>query len=240
VRFLTEINGLHAYSEQSQSRVEVRSVTRQSLAITVLLVLVVACGQPSVASQSPAATVTTPTPSLSASPTMSPADAAELAKLEARPLKQPLLRSGQACHKDTLDPSTNLWGSGPFYLMGGSGTATSWGDFFDVSGMSKPGLSGPLLVRARDLKAPNHPVVFVGPYATGAVYATDPSFGNLYVDLALDVAHPTGATYLVNGTKYDAWYWRQGIANGWTGCISFQVDGPSFTEVVLVNVSPTA
>jgi hypothetical protein len=215
-------------------------VTRHSAAITVLLVVVVACGPPSVASQSPAPTVATTTPSPSASPTMSPTDAAELAKLEARPMKQPLLGSGQACHKDTLDPSTNLWGSGPVYLMGGPGTATSWGDFFDVSGMTKPGLAGPVLMRARDLKARNHPVVFVGPYAAGAVYGTDPSFGNLYVDLALDVAHPTGATYFVNGTPYNAWYWRQGIANGWTGCISFQFDGPSFTEVVPVNVPPTA
>ncbi|HXC75491.1 MAG TPA: hypothetical protein VNU19_00410 [Candidatus Acidoferrum sp.] len=210
---------------------------RHSVAITLFAVVVVACGQPSVASQSPTTTVTNPTPS--AAPTMSPADAAELAKLEARPLRQPLLRSGQACYKDTLDPSTNLWGGGPVYLMGGPGKATSWGDFFDVSGITKPGLTGPVLMRARDIKAPNHPVVYVGPYATGLVYATDPSLGKVYVDLVLDVAHPTGATYRINGTNYDLWQWRQGIAKGWTGCISFQVDGPSFTEVVPVNVTPT-
>jgi hypothetical protein len=206
--------------------------------MAVLVVVVIACGQPSGASQSPATKVAFPTPTPSAPPTMNAVDASELAKLEVRPFKQPLLRSGQACHKDTLDPSTNLWGSGPVYLMGGVRTVTSWGDFFDVSAMSKPGLAGPVLLRARDLKAPNHPVVFVGPYATGAVYATDPSIGNLYIDLALDVAHPTGATYLVNGIKYDAWYWRQGIAIGWTGCVSFQLDGPSFSEVVPVNVNP--
>jgi hypothetical protein len=63
--------------------------------------------------------------------------------------------------------------------------------------------------------------------------------GKLYVNLAFDTAHPPSATYPVGGTNYVLWQWRQGIAKGWTGCISFQVDGPSFTEVIAVNV-PTA
>lgn len=203
----------------------------------VLLVLVtLACGQQSGASQSPTVPQASPTPSATASPAMSPADAAELAKLEARPMRVPLLRAGQACHKDTLNPLTNLWGAAPVYLVGGPHTHTSWGDFYDVSAMTKPGLVGPVLLRGRDLKVPNHPVVFLGPYATGKVFDTEPTFGPLYPNLAFDTAHPPRLTYDVNGTNYIEWGWRQGIASGWTGCISFQVDGPSFTEVIAVNV----
>jgi hypothetical protein len=51
-----------------------------------------------VASHSPTMLRASPTPTASTSPTMSPADAAELAKLEARPMRVPLLRAGQACH----------------------------------------------------------------------------------------------------------------------------------------------
>jgi hypothetical protein len=180
--------------------------------------------------------VATPSASPSASPTMTPADAAELVKLEARPMKAPLLRAGQPCHKDTMNPDTNLWGIAPVYVMGGVHTHTAWGDFYDVSAMTKPGLVGPVLLRGRDLKVPNHPVVFIGPYATGKVFATEPTFGPLYTDLAFDTAHPPSQTYLVNGTNYVEWVWRQGIASGWTGCISFQVDGPTFSEVIAVNV----
>jgi len=45
------------------------------------------------------------------------------------------------------NPSTNRWGNAPVYVMGGVHTHTSWGDFYDVSGMTKPGLAGPILVR---------------------------------------------------------------------------------------------
>jgi hypothetical protein len=135
-----------------------------------------------------------------------------------------------------IDPSTGLWGAAPVYVAGGVHTHTSWGDFYDVSGMTKPGLAGPILLRGRDLKAASHPIVFIGPYATGRVFASEPTFGPLYVDLAFDTAHPPIATYPVDGTNYVLWTWRQGIATGWTGCISFQVDGPSFTEIIAVNV----
>jgi hypothetical protein len=203
----------------------------------VLLVLVtLACGQQSVASQSPTVPKASPTPSATASPAMGAADMAELAKLEARPMRVPLLRAGQACHKDTMNTFTNLWGVAPVYVMGGPHTHTSWGDFYDVSAFTKPGLVGPVLLRGRDLKVPNHPIVFIGPYATGKVFDTEPTFGPLYTDLAFDTAHPPSLTYDVNGTNYIEWEWRQGIASGWTGCISFQVDGPSFTEVIAVNV----
>jgi len=83
---------------------------------------------------------------------------------------------------------------------------------------------------------PNHPIVFIGPYATGSVFATEPTFGSLYVDLAFDTAHPPSTTYSIDGTSYVQWFWRQGVATGWTGCISVQVDGPSFTEVTAIDV----
>lgn len=102
--------------------------------------------------------------------------------------------------------------------------------------MTQPGLAGPVLLRGRDLKAANHAIVFIGPYATGHVFAIEPSYGPLYVDLAFDTAHPPSNTYPVGGGSYVQWFWRQGVASGWTGCISFQVAGPSFTEVIAINV----
>jgi hypothetical protein len=159
---------------------------------------------------------------------MSAADKAQLARLEARPLKLPALLKGGQCPADRADPTTGLYGADPVYAAGGQHSTTSFGDYFDVSAMTKPGLVGPVLLRGRDLQTPDHPLVFVGPYAIGPVYGTDPNYGEQYTELALDVAHPTKATYLVKDANYHQWFWRQGIATGWN-CVGFQFDGPTFS-----------
>jgi hypothetical protein len=206
------------------------------LNLQALVVLVaVSCGQPSASSQTPTATQPTPTPS--ASPTMTSADMAQLVQLEARPLKLPALRPGAACPPDGTNASTGLFGNGPVYAQGGPHTANAYGDYYDVSAMTPPGIRGPILARGRDLKVSNHPIVFLGPYAVGNVYGTDPDLGAQYLYLALDTAHPpVNAPYPINGTDYVQWFWRQGIAKGWTGCVGFQFDGPTFTEVFIANV----
>ncbi len=134
-----------------------------------LVVVVVSCGE------SPAAA--RPTPSPSPSPTMTAADKAEVAQLEARPLKLPTLLPGGVCRADESDSSTGLYGADPVYAMGGPHSSTMFGDYFDVSAMTKPGLVGPVLLRGRDLKVADHPLVFIGPYGFGAVYGTDPVNG---------------------------------------------------------------
>jgi hypothetical protein len=201
------------------------------LALQVLLVVaVVGCGGSSTAAHSTAA----PSPS----PTMTTADRATLTTLEARPLKLPALLAGGICAPDGMNASTSLFGADPVYVEGGPHTASSFGDYFDVSAKTKPGLAGPVLVRGQDLKVANHPIVFIGPYGAGAVYGTDPKNGTQYVELALDTAHPPQVTYNINGTAYVEWDWRQGIATGWSGCVGFQIDGPGFTEDINVNQPP--
>ena len=167
---------------------------------------------------------------------MTAADKAELAQLEARPLKLPALLKDGVCPPDGTDPTTGLYGTDPVYAAGGPHSATSFGDYFDVSGITKPGLVGPVLLRGRDLKVADHPLVFLGPWAVGAVYGTDGTFGPQYTELALDTAHPPAATYFVKDANYVQWFWRQGIAKGWSGCVGFQFDGPTFSDDFLANV----
>jgi len=201
------------------------------LALQGLLVMViVGCGA------SPAAA--SPTPSPSPSPTISAADKVELTQLEARPLRLPTLLPDGGCRPSDLDSATGLFGTDPVYAMGGPHSSTTFGDYFDVSAMTKPGLVGPVLLRGRDLKVANHPIVFTGPYGFGAVYGTDPVNGTQYTELVLDTAHPTKATYFVKDAEYVQWFWRQGIAKGWSYCVGFQIDGPTFSEVFNANVPP--
>jgi hypothetical protein len=202
-----------------------------NLALQVLLVAVVVnCGGTSVAATHP--------PSPSPSPTMTVADKAMLAQLEARPLVLPPLLKGGACPPDGLDTATGLYGADPVYAAGGPHSATPFGDYFDVSAITKPGLLGPVLLRGQDLKVPGHPLVFLGPWAVGPVYGTDPTFGAQYTELALDTAHPPTSTYFVKDSNYVQWFWRQGIATGWSGCVGFQFDGPAFSAHFVSNTHP--
>jgi hypothetical protein len=170
------------------------------------------------------------------SPTMTAADKAQLAQLETRPLKLPALLKDGSCQPDSQDLSIGLWGADPVFVAGGPQTSTPFGDYFDVSAETKPGLTGPVLLRGRDLKVANHPIVFVGARGVGPVYGSDPVNGTQYTELVLDTTHAAAPTYLINGTKYVEWDWRQGVAKGWTGCVGFQIDGPTFSEDINVNV----
>ncbi len=204
-------------------------------ALVILLVMAAACGTSSVAAR----------PSPSPSPSLSAADQVVLTQLEGRPLTFPKLLAGGKCPRDGVSPTTGLYGQDPAYAQGGPHTASSFGDYFDVSAATKPGLAGPLLLRGSDLKVANHPVVFLnsinsthGVYAIGSVFGTDPSFGPQYTDLAIDTRVPNTNAVPVNGASYVEWFWRQGIARGWSYCVGFQIDGPTFSEDFVANVPP--
>jgi hypothetical protein len=217
-----------------QINLEVKSLAPRA-ALVILAVMAAACGSSSVASR----------PSPSPSPTLSAADQAALTQLEARPLKLPTLLAGGKCRPDGVSPTTGLYGQDPAYAQGGPHTASSFGDYFDVSAVTKPGLVGPLLLRGADLKVANHPVVFLnstkssqGVYAIGSVYGTDPSFGAQYTDLAIDTSVQNPTALPVNGASYVEWFWRQGIGRGWSYCVGFQIDGPTFSEDFVANTPP--
>jgi hypothetical protein len=168
-----------------------------------------------------------------------PVDSAtQIALLEARPLHLPQVPANASC---PTGPSTNInygsgefaaYGNGPAYGIGGAGPTTNWGFYFDVIFVTEPQVTGWVLVRARD--AVNHtiPVVYVGPYAAGAVLGTDTINGQQVTqrsELLVDASHHPASS---GTSKWGVWNVRQGItAKGWSGCTAFQLDGAGFSRV---------
>lgn len=163
-------------------------------------------------------------------------------QLEARSLKLPTARSANAC-PDNAGTNTlgYQFGSGPVYVDGGPETATDWGYYYDVIYYASPNLRGPVLVRGRDLTTPDRPVIFVGPQAAGPVVGTDsaPNTGAQHTELVLDPSHPQFRGKANVGTSQIVyWHVRQGISKGWLGCVGFQIDGTSFTQIISALTPP--
>ena len=203
---------------------------RRFLAITaqvLVMGLTAACGSSPAAGSPP-------------NPTLSASDAAEVAALEARPLHMPALMANGDCPPDSLD-SNGEYGQDPVYVHGGPHTASTYGDYFDVSALTHEDMVGPVVIRGTDLKVANHPVVFVSRYVSpplfvaGPQLGTDSKFGPQYTALVIDTAFKSRALSTLAGGTYDQWTWRQGIATGWSGCVGFQVDGPGFSFTINVN-----
>ena len=159
-----------------------------------------------------------------------------LAELEAKPLNLPTLKAGDTC---PISPTNNVgfeYGTGPLYGSGGPEALTQWGYYFDVTYFTDPNLSGPVLVRGRDLMS-NRIVVFVGTNSAGAVVGTDTQAGSKITqraELLLDAGHPHS-----RGTNgYGVFPVRQGLASGWAGCFGLQFDGPDFTQTFTGFAAP--
>jgi hypothetical protein len=182
---------------------------------------------------------------LNESPGASSIDPAALAQLEARPLHLPLRQLGATCSAGpttTIDAGRGplqLLGGGPVYGGGGGATATKWGTYFDSQIFTDPKLTGLVLVRGGDLEV-NLPVVFVGSHAAGKVVGTDTIDGKpmqQHVEAVYDAGHHDPAT---SGTsKWGIWPIRPGIDKGESGCIAFQIDGPTFSEIFISVDVPT-
>ncbi len=182
----------------------------------------------------------------------------QLAKLRLRPLVLPMVNSTAACPEV---PGSSLFdlGNGPVYAEVGIPTNftqyfggpihTAWGYYYDLTWLTTPGLSGPVLIRGMDL---NHGtrIVFIGAYAAGDVVATDFVQGRqeLRDELVLDAGHPPvrsepnaqmkSGVLPVSG--YGEWFVRHAVQRSYTGCFGFQIDGPSFTERIVGFWAPTA
>jgi hypothetical protein len=153
-----------------------------------------------------------------------------LAELEAKPLNLPILKAGDTCPASPGNTVGFDSGTGPVYLMGGSETQTPWGYYLDVTWVTAPDLSGPVLVRGRDLMS-NRILVFVGAYSAGPVVGTDAragSNGAQRADLLLDAGHP----HARGSGGYGYFPVRQGFSSGFVGCFGLQIDGPNFTEII--------
>ncbi len=154
-----------------------------------------------------------------------------------RPLKLPTLSTGAACPKTpskAVNPDSGLFaaGGGPVYPAGlgvFSGTLTRAGAVDTMQGTRldwfvDPGYTGPVLVRGRQVDG-----------ARDAQFApanpASPSVGRANAELQLtgngDVASPSG------------WRrWNMYLETTAPGCYAFQIDGTSFSNVVVIAVVP--
>jgi hypothetical protein len=166
-------------------------------------------------------------------------DQAEVARLLARPFTFKLLSANQPCPKD--GPMTNsMFGAGPVYGQGGNiDISTSWGAYATEFVITPPGLVGPVVLRALDLRN-GQPQIFLGSEGAGPVYGTDTVNGksvNQYAALAFDTNHSPKATYNF-GSPYVQWSFEAGWPHSQTGfCAGLQVDAPAFTEVFYASVT---
>jgi hypothetical protein len=164
-------------------------------------------------------------------------------QLLARPIQFKPIAAGQTC--PARGPNTDgLQGGGPVYISAGStpDTDTSWGHYGSSTLLTPPGMSGPVILRAIDLSS-GRPLIEVGPFGAGPVYGTDNVNGVAVTQHAynlLDTDHPSTTTYDVSGTPYAQWPAEYGWAHTSTGfCVGIQIDGPSFTELIRDQVTPS-
>ena len=185
-----------------------------------------------------------PTPARQAEPTpnpqtgLTPAEQAELAILEARPLNLPPMPADGRCPDgphSNVKPYHNtyeyLYGSGPVYGRGGMETDSANARYFDLAAITDPTVRGVVLIRGKELGG-DLQIFWVGPYSAGRVVGSDSVGGHsvdLHAEAVLLVARPPASTATSPG--WAIWPLRDGVANGFNGCVGFQIDTPSSTEV---------
>src|SRR5260370_23054831 len=183
---------------------------------------------------------------LNTSPAAPTLDPVEIARLTARPLILPLVPPGRACpvtYSNVIDlggASFSAIGEGPMYVTGqGLQKITKWGGYYDPTYYAGPQLTGIVLLRIRDLRT-GRPGVFIGPNAAGNVVGMDTIDGKTVQQhgyAILDAGRPPASS---GTSKWGIWQIRQGWPAGWSGCWSFQLDGPGFSEGLTGVVTPGA
>lgn len=163
----------------------------------------------------------------------------EVSTLLSRPFRLQHFASTDQC---TDGPYTGgNYGTGPVFGVGGGIQTTKWGVYWDV-GLDVPAnLAGPIVLRGQDV-VKGWPMVIVGQYGTGPVYAHDEINGQSvaqYTAALIDTTNPPAARDEFNGGTYEQWRWLQGFKLGWSGCVGFQVDGPNFTETFYSSGNPS-
>ena len=144
-----------------------------------------------------------------------------LQKLEARPLHQPSLHSWTDCTFGPVSGTGDL-GVGPFHMSGSAvEIQTAWGSYYHNFLYADGPVTGPILVRAREL-IHGQRVVFVGQYAGGPIVGTD-VLGGQVVDQHLELV-------IDSVTSPFAWQIEAGESKDATGCDGWQIDGPTFSE----------
>ena len=177
----------------------------------------------------------------------------QVAELEARPLGLPALQRGDSC-ADTgvVLTSGTQYGNGPVWLYLGSTTSTPWGRYVAFTfryvvkpnpafagDTTLPALTGPIVVRGRDLKL-GRDVGFAGAAAAGVVVGTDPAHAppDLRAEVVIDASRPEhvedNSQRLGHIANYGLTTAQLGIRAGSSGCFGLQIDtlGQPATEII--------
>jgi len=175
-------------------------------------------------------------------------DPAQLALLRARPLNLPVVQPGATC---PMGPQTtieygggpyDLYGSGPVYAIDSAGSwigttapaffVTAWGGYWGMKVFVPPSVTGPVLIRARNLQA-DQALVYVGQFASGTVVGSDSIGGKQFqqhLEAALDLSQPP-----FDMTPSGLRIWKiivgQSRLDQPNLCAGFQIDGLNFSEV---------
>ena len=172
-----------------------------------------------------------------------------LRTLESRPLVQPLIHANDPCPGGPWNPSTGWWGAGPVFVSSpiasgyGPVANSAWGIYAVFHAQTPTGMTGPVLIRARDLVS-GAPLVFVGRYASGAVIAIDRLHGQdirQQPEVAIDTTHPATAP----SAGFVDWAFTIGVHEDFPTprpgtlttlplirCTGWQIDAPNFTAEV--------
>lgn len=180
---------------------------------------------------------------------------AELKRLESKPLQVfPTVRPGDPCPTSPLTdvsahgPEAMLFGAGPVYStqFGYRSETTNWGSWNVWSAMvDTTSASGPVLVRAIDLQTHERVVFAWYPFVatgdagdgipTGTVVGSDVVQGvnvTFYSEVVLDLSRPYPLTRAGDWPVFKTF---MGYSKAATGCIGFQLDGTTFTELIVVS-----
>lgn len=149
-------------------------------------------------------------------------------QLEARSLKIGRYQSRSQCKNGPSDASGDL-GSGPVHGYGNLWTTTDWGSYFDNYLVADTSISGPILIRARDVFT-NRRVVFVNDFATGSVAGRDVLFG-VQVDQRAEAVVNENRTSSGGSSHRYLWHLNAGVPKNWSGSTGWQIDGAGFSEI---------
>ncbi|MGA7913228.1 MAG: hypothetical protein WCC30_17000 [Candidatus Dormiibacterota bacterium] len=162
-----------------------------------------------------------------------------LSQLEARRLNLPAVEPGAACPDGPITTG-DYYGAGPAYAELGliAKDTTSWGTYGGGVISIDGSVSDLVLVRARDLHT-GQLVEFVGQYGSGPVEGKDVVEGkkvDRHPEAAVDMNHPPSQVLTVGKAT---WNMTFGLAKGYSGCVGWQVDSPSFSEVFVIGLVAT-
>jgi hypothetical protein len=171
-------------------------------------------------------------------------DPAQLSALRSRPVQLPTIPAAQRCAGTPLSTigylgvKRDVLGSGPAYFVNSfSSETTAWGTYWDDALLTKMSLQGPILIRGQNLVT-HEPIVFIGRYATGQVLGGEVLDGarvDWHAELVLDASHPPSERS--DDGSMAAWVFRDGDRTSGPYCIGWQIDGPTFSETIILNAT---